>query len=61
MKKLVIGLGMFVLVVAVLRRFGRPLGERAMEKCQEMLDRRMPKRANPSWHRTEPAAVPAGR
>jgi hypothetical protein len=61
MKKVVFGIAMFVLVVAVLRRFGQPLGERAMEKCQEMLDRRMPERADPSRRRTEPAAVPAGR
>lgn len=42
MKKLVIGLGLLVLVVAAFRRFGRPLEERAMEKCQEMIDRAMP-------------------
>jgi hypothetical protein len=61
MKKVVLGIAMFVLVVAVLRRFGQPLGERAMEKCQEMLDRRMPERTDPPRQRTEPAAVPAGR
>ena len=36
MKKLVIGLGMFVLVVAVLRRLGPRLAEQAIQKCQEM-------------------------
>lgn len=36
MKKLVIGLGMFVLVVAVLRRIAPRLAEQAMQKCQEM-------------------------
>ena len=61
MKKLVIGLGIFVLVVAVLRRFGRPLGERAMEKCQEMLDRGMPEHQDLGGQPTEPTGALAGR
>lgn len=61
MMKLVTGMAMFVLVVAVLRRLRQPLGERAMEKCQETLDRRMPEHADPSRQRTEAAAMSAGR
>lgn len=61
MKKVVFATAMVLLVVAVLRRFGQPLGERAMQKCQEMLYRRMPERADPPPQRTEPASVPAGR
>ena len=61
MKKFVTAMALLVLVAVVLRRFRQPLADRAMEKCQEMLDRRMPERADPSRQRTEPAAVPAGR
>lgn len=42
MKKLVIGLGMFVLVVAVLRRIGPTFAEQAMRRCQEMVADRSP-------------------
>lgn len=55
MKKVVFAMAVFLLVVAVLRRFGQPLGERAMEKCQEMLDRRMPERQDLGGQPTEPA------
>ena len=61
MKKLVMGLGFLVLVVvAALRRFGRPLEERAMEKCQEMIDRAMPGQ-EPHTESTVPAVILAGR
>jgi hypothetical protein len=42
-KKLVVGVGVFVLALAALRRFGPALGKRSMAKCQEMFDR-MPER-----------------
>jgi hypothetical protein len=58
MKKLLIGAAMFLLVVAVLRRVGRPLGERAMEKCQEMFERGMPERRGLL---SEPTVAPARR
>jgi hypothetical protein len=61
MRRPVLLLGMLVLVVAVLRRFGRPLGERVMEKCQEMLDRGMPERRDPDGRPTEPTVALAGR
>lgn len=58
MKKLMIGFGMFVLVVAVLRRIGPRLAEQAMQKCQEMFERVMPERGDlPS----EPSVAPARR
>ena len=60
MKKLVIGLGILLLVVAALRRFGRPLEERAMEECQEMIDRAMSGR-EPHTEPKEPAVILAGR
>ena len=61
MKKLVLALGMLVLVVAVLRRIGRPLGERAMQRCQQMLDRGMAERQDLGGQPTEPRDVLAGR
>ncbi|HEX6579889.1 MAG TPA: hypothetical protein VF195_03355 [Actinomycetota bacterium] len=56
MKRGLIGAVMFLLVVALLRRVGRPLGERAMEKCQEMFERGMPERRGlPSERTVAPA------
>jgi hypothetical protein len=43
MKKLGIVLGIFVLVVAVLRRIGPTLAEQAMRRCQEMVADRSPR------------------
>ncbi len=39
MKKVIIGVAVFALALAALRRFGPALGKRAMSKCQEMFER----------------------
>ncbi len=39
MKKIIIGVAVFVAALAALRRFGPALGERAMSKCEEMFGR----------------------
>jgi hypothetical protein len=40
MKKVLIGIGVVLLVVGVMKRFAPRLGERAKEKCQEMLEQK---------------------
>jgi hypothetical protein len=59
MRKVLIGTAMFLLVVAVLRRVGRPRwASGLMERCQEIFDRGMPERRGlPS----ELSAAPARR